>query len=48
MKNRKWGVIGIIAISLAIIFGGITIFFSVTSAVSFKKYLHLPIINSDN
>lgn len=47
MNNKKWGIIGFIAVSLAIISGGIAIFFSITSAVSLKRFLHVPIINSD-
>lgn len=47
MSKSKWGIIGIITIIVAAIFGGLAIFFSVTSAVSLRKYCELPVNKGD-
>lgn len=41
MSKLIWGFASLIAAILAIIFGGIAIFFSVTSIVTLKKYLFI-------
>lgn len=41
MSKSKWGIASLIAVILAVIFGGIAIFFSATSIVTLKKYLRL-------
>lgn len=41
MDNIKWGIISLVAVFMAIVSGGIAIFFLVTLAVSLKKYLHV-------
>lgn len=48
MNNKKWGIIGFIAVSLAIISGGITIILSITSVISLKKYFHASEIKAYN
>lgn len=48
MNNKKWGILGFIAVSLAIIFGGITIILSITSVISLKKYFNASEINAYN
>lgn len=47
MSKSKWGIIGIVAVAIAVMFGGLAVFFSVTSAVSLKKYCELPRKNED-
>lgn len=48
MNNKEWGIIGFIAVSLAIIFGGITIILSITSVISLKKSFHASEIKAYN
>ena len=42
MSKSKWGIIGIVTVTIAILLGGLALFFSVTSAISLKKYCELP------
>lgn len=41
MNNNKWGIICLITASVAVISGGIAIFFSITSALSLNKYFQV-------
>lgn len=42
MSKSKWGIIGIVTVTIAILLGGLALFFSVTSAISLKKYCERP------
>ena len=42
MSKSKWGIIGIVTVTIAILLGGLALFFSVTSAIRLKKYCELP------
>lgn len=48
MNNKKWGIIGFMAVSLAIVSGGITIILSITSFISLKKYFDASEIKAYN
>ncbi len=48
MSKSKWGVAGLIAAVLAVMFGGIAIFFSVISVVTLKKYFYKPLRKADD
>lgn len=48
MDNKKWNIIGFIAISLTIILGGIAVILLISSSISFIKYLHASKINATN
>ncbi|XCP85026.1 hypothetical protein ABXS75_18695 [Roseburia hominis] len=45
MNNAKWKVLGFIVITIAAVFSGIIIVLSVISAISLKRYLHVPETN---
>lgn len=45
MSNNKWGVLCLFTASVAIISGGIAIFFSITSALSLNKFLQTSTAN---
>lgn len=47
MSNNKWGIVCLITASVAIISGGISIFFSITSALSLNKYFQTSHANSE-
>lgn len=47
MSNNKWGVLCLITASVAIISGGIAIFFSITSALSLNKYFQASTANAE-
>lgn len=38
MGNNKWGILCLLTATVAIISGGIAIFFSITSALSLNKF----------
>lgn len=41
MNKSKWGVLGIISVVFAVVSGSMTVFFSVASVVSLKKYCRI-------
>lgn len=47
MSNNKWGIVCLITASVAIISGGIAIFFSITSALSLNKYFRTSHANAE-
>jgi hypothetical protein len=47
MSNNKWGIFCLITAYVAIMSGGIAIFFSIISALSLNKFFRAPTVSAE-